>query len=108
MLNARMVGNFVQQKASSLDIKVEDLSEALNCSDQKIKSFLKGRSLLSFEQLTVLSELLKVPISQILNGDSDSYNETVVHCMNDFDDNSKREMILDIIYNYIDIKDSVI
>lgn len=68
---------------------------------------LKGRAYASFPQVSALSKLLEVSIDQLLSGDKESYNTTVVHCMNDFQDTSKREEILDLIDDYVDIVDAV-
>ena len=108
MKQARMIGNFVEKKAESAGLGISDLSTALNCTEQKTKSFLKGRAVLSFNQILSLSKLLGTSVNDILAGDEATYNSTVVHCMNDFENTDDREMILDIIDEYMDIRDSVL
>lgn len=107
MLEARMLGNYVEHLANDKGLSMSELSEILGCTQDRTYSFIKGRAFASFSQLSSLANALGVSIDNLLAGDVDSYNATVVHCMNDFDDASKREGILDLIDNYIDIVDAV-
>ncbi len=107
MKNARVIGNYVQHLAKKNDISVSELSKNLNCEENQIKLFFKGRAIASYQQLQKLSELFNVPIKNLMQGDEQIYNQSVVHCMNEFSDNENREFILDIIDDYMDIKDSL-
>lgn len=107
MQEARMLGNYVEHLANTKGLSISDLSKILGCSDNRTYSFIKGRAFASFSQMSNLASALDVSIDKLLTGDIDSYNATVVHCMNDFDDPTKREEILDLIDNYIDIVDAV-
>ena len=106
MQNARMLGFYAKQRSESANYSVSDLSNALDCSEMKVKQFFSGRAFLSFEQLQKLADLLGTTVSDLMAGDSDSYETALVHCMNDFDDIANREMILDLIDDYLDIADS--
>ena len=70
-------------------------------------AFLKGRSYASFSQISSLAKMLGASVSELLAGDMQHYDKTVVDCMNEFQDTKNREMILDLIDNYIDIVDAV-
>lgn len=107
MQQARMLGNYVENMANSVGLSVCDISQAIHCSEDKVKSFLKGRTFLSFEQLTTLSDLIGVSFPELIRGDEKTYNATVVHCMNEFDDPQKREEILDLIDDYLDVVNSL-
>lgn len=107
MQQARMLGYRVQKIADSCKVSPLELSEVIGCNEIQMKSFLKGRSYISFEQLSLLANKFKVEVSSLLSGDDEGYNKAVVHCMNDFDDSNNRETILDIIDEYMDILDSV-
>jgi transcriptional regulator with XRE-family HTH domain len=107
MQQARMLGYRVQKIANSCNVSPLELSKVIECSETQIKSFFKGRSYISFEQLSLLAKKLNVDISAFLTGDDEGYNSSVVHCMNDFDDPNNREIILDIIDEYMDVLDSV-
>ena len=107
MQKARMVGNYIQHLAEERHISTNELSELLGCTESQTKSFLKGRALASFEQLQRLAAQCGISAQDILNGDSQAYNKTVVHCMNEFEDNANRELILDLIDEYMDLVDAV-
>lgn len=107
MREARMLGNYVQQLAERKGLSISDLGEILNCNERQVWAFLKGRAYASFSQISELSQKLEVSVQNLLVGDELTYNATVVHCMNQFQDAEKRETILDIIDNYLDIFDAV-
>lgn len=107
MKETRVIGNYVQYLAHSKDLSEDDLARLLDCSPDQIYSFFKGRSYASFSQLQKLATLFDTTVADLINGDLERYNSTVVHCMNDFQDPNNREKILDIIDGYIDIVDAL-
>lgn len=107
MQEARMLGNYVDHLAETKGLSISDLSNILGCTDDRTRSFIKGRAFASFSQMSDLANALDTTMDRLLSGDAVNYNATVVHCMNDFRDVSKREEILDLIDNYIDIVDAV-
>ena len=107
MQGARMLGSYARQIANAKKVSIEDLSNALHCSIQEVMAFFMGRRFLSFEQMKKLSTILDTPIDKLLQGDPENYNRTVVHCMNDFSNYENRELILDIIDDYLDVVDSI-
>lgn len=107
MQSARMLGNYVKKLAEEKGLTIQDLNLILGCNDSQTKSFLKGRFFLSFQQISDLANALGLSISDLLKGNPSVYSATVVHYMNPFKDEKNRETILDIIDNYIDIKDAV-
>jgi transcriptional regulator with XRE-family HTH domain len=107
MQNARMLGNYVEYLAEQKGLSASDLSKALGCDQTKVTSFLKGRSYASFSQISSLAKMLGASVSELLAGDMQHYDKTVVDCMNEFQDTKNREMILDLIDNYIDVVDAV-
>ncbi len=107
MQEARMFGNYVAHLANAKGLSIPDLSEILGCSENRAYSFIKGRAFASFAQISSLANALGISVDNLLTGDMDIYNATVVHCMNEFRDVSKREEILDLIDNYIDVIDAV-
>lgn len=106
MQQARMIGNYVKHIAIAKSISNERLCKLIGCEEHQLQSFFKGRSILSFSQISAIASEFGITVSQILAGDTDSYNKTVVHCMNGFDHDTNREKILDIIDNYMDIYDA--
>ena len=94
MQNARMLGNYVAHLADKKGLSFSDLGEVLG-------------SYASFSQISALAKLLGAPVQDLLRGDAEQYNKTVVDCMNDFQDPANREKILDLIDDYIDVVDAV-
>ena len=107
MQEARMIGYRVQKQAESQKISFAELSSVIGCSEAQFKSFIKGRAFVSFKQLSLLAQHLKVDVATLLSGDEEDYNRSVVHCMNDFSNDQNREKILDIIDEYMDLVDSI-
>ena len=107
MQEARMFGNYVDYLANGKGLSISDLSNALGCAESQVHLLLKGRAYASFSQVSTLAALLETSIEKLLSGDKMSYEATVVHCMNDFQDTNKREEILDLIDDYVDIVDAV-
>lgn len=103
MKDLRMMGNIVKKISEEKNIKIEDLANEIECSLENMYSFLNGRMFLAFDQIESISKILDVNIDKILNGDIDYYEETVVHCMGDFENSDNREEILDIIDNYMNL-----
>lgn len=106
MQQARMIGNFVEHIAATKSISDERLCSIIGCEARQLRSFYNGRSILSYPQISAVASELGVTVSQILSGDKNYYNKTVVHCMNEFDNENNREKILDIIDDYMDIYDA--
>lgn len=102
-----MLGNYVKHLAESKGLSISRVSEILGCNEHQAQAFLKGRGYASFAQISKLAVELGTNIENLLIGDEKQYNETVVHCMNDFQNTSNREMILDLIDDYVDIVDAV-
>ena len=107
MQEARALGNYVAHLAETKRLSVADLSQILDCNENKVHAFLKGRAVASFSQLSNLAAALETTVETLLCGDISQYNATVVHCMNEFQDIKNREDILDLIDNYIDICNAV-
>ncbi len=107
MMEARILGNYVQHLAEREGLSIHDLSELLGCSEHQVNCFFKGRAFLSYPQILSLAQTFNTTVDMLLKGDKEEYDLTVVHCMNDFKDSNQREKILNIIDGYIDIVDAL-
>jgi len=107
MRNARRLGSYLKELTLNNDISDQELAEVLHCDRIKVQQIFKGRVLLSYPQLESLSAALKVSMDDLLKGDPQYYERTVVHCMNPFSDGENREKILDYIDDYLDIKNAL-
>ena len=108
MKKARMIGNYAQHNAQEMGLSTDDISKVLDFSNRETISFFKGRLMLTYEQLSELAKILHITVQDILHGDEEIYAASVVHCMNDFDDEANREKILDLIDDYMDVRDSLL
>lgn len=107
MQGARMLGNYVNYLRKKNDIPCSELAELLECNEHQVHSFFKGRLHASYPQMLKIAQKLDTTVGKLLDGDEAVYKQTVVECMNDFDQDKHREEILDIIDNYIDLCDAV-
>lgn len=89
----RLIGNHIQHLALENNISISELSDILQCEEKQIKLFFKGRAIVSYQQLQKLSEFFSVSIQELLQ-DSGNIDKD-------------KEFILDIIDDYMDIKDSL-
>lgn len=94
MKQARRLGSYIEELSIKNNITPIQLSELLNCSEHFIQRFFKGRALPTFPQMKLLANTLGVTVGDLL-GDSNYV----------YDDN--REMILDIIDDYMDLYEAV-
>ena len=107
MENLRMLGSSIQKGAEARRLSAKEVGDAIRCGERQVLSLYKGRSICSFAQLKTIAELYSVPVGELLAGDENYYERTVIHCMNRFHSADNREEILDIIYDYLDICDLV-
>ena len=107
MQKARMLGNFVKKMADEKGMTLTDLSILLQCDENKTLAFLKGRAYITFQQMKELAQAFGVSVSTLLAVDANYYNNSVVHCMNSFQNVENRELILDIIDDYMDVWNAV-
>ena len=107
MREARMLGNYVEHLAEERGLSISDLSRILDCSEHQVYGFVKGRNLASFAQISKLATALDMSIDNLLSGNNDIYNSSIVHCMNGFQDDNNREFILDLIDSYVDVADAI-
>ena len=107
MKQARMLGSYVFHLAKQQGLSISDLSKIMNCSERQVYLFLHGRAFASFLQIQSLSNELNVSVEKLLKGNEKIYYDTFVHFYQPFHDLKNCEMILDIIDNYITIKESL-
>ena len=107
MKQARMLGSYVEELAKRNNVPLVKLEEILNCDDHVLRRFFKGRIFASLSQIQVLANLLNVSVLDLLEGDEESYRTNVVSCNHEFDNDDNREIILDIIDDYVDLYDAV-
>ena len=107
MQSARMMGNYVENLAKRQNISTLHLGQILECTEEQVSSFFKGRFFPAFSQIEALASELKISVEELFNGDEETYNASVVHCMKNFSNTDNRERILDLIDDYLDVKGAV-
>ena len=107
MKQARMLGSYVEELAKRNNVTAAYLGAVLNCSELHIRRFFKGRAFLTFTKLGIMADMFNVPLSYLLAGDYDSYKANFIDCNQEFDNDDNREMIFDIIDDYMDLYEAV-
>jgi transcriptional regulator with XRE-family HTH domain len=107
MKDARMIGFRIAEYINQKNVSHAELCQLLNCSETQLRLVLRGRILLSFSQLSLLAKRFDIDVSELLQGKEEEYERGVVRCEGTFSNSSNREVILDIIDEYLDIQDSI-
>lgn len=94
MKQARRLGSYVKELSIKNNITPIQLSELLNCPEHFIQRFFKGRAFLSYPKMKLLADTLGTTVGDLLDDGNYSYDEN-------------REMILDIIDDYMDLYEAV-
>lgn len=84
------------------------LMEKLNFSSNDLHKLYEGRLAFSDDELSVISEELKVPVEDILDYEETEAYPEMIHCMSSFTRQENCDKVLDIIDSYIDIKEAVL
>lgn len=103
----RMLGSYIEKLAAEQSVTVHDLSILLACTEQQIVALFKGRTFLSYEQLSMVAERLSTTTSNLLTGDLAYYNKHFVHCEGEYTNIANREKILDILEGYLNIRETI-
>lgn len=99
MQNARMLGYHVEYLAQRRGLTTRNIAQIMGCSDIQARRFLKGFAYASFGQIEALAAALQASVQCLLNGDS--------ICLEDkFSESKDREVILNIIHDYVDVVDA--
>lgn len=107
MKDIRAVGNKIKCICENKGVSTKELSDLLECSVLDVQMSLLGRKIFSYQQLEKIAQKLCVSIDEIINVKTDNYYMYGMDCMNDFTKSENREQILDLIYDYLDVYDSV-
>lgn len=107
MKKMRILGDMIQKLVQEKEKTSDDISKILGCNIEQVEDIYKGRLFLSFSQLEKLAEYLGVTVDILLKGDIAHYEKTVVHCVGEFKNSENREKILDIIDDYLRLKNMV-
>lgn len=107
MKSMRVLGSMIEKMAHEHQCTLADMGQVLDCTIDQVKAMYKGRVFPSFPQLEQLASRFSTTVDVLLAGDEEHYEKNVVHCMGNFDRPENREYILDIIDDYLRLKDAV-
>lgn len=107
MREIRTIGNNIKIISLEKGVSEEQLSVLLSQSIKDIRMIFAGRKILSFPMLELLSKAFKIPVETLLEEKNGADYNYAIDCMNNFTDESNREKVLDLIYDYLDVLDSV-
>ena len=107
MERARLFGNMISKLSNERSISYDLLCQKLKCTEERLYALLNGCAMPTFVELQKLSEVFEHTPEELLIGNRDHYEATVVNCMNEFKDSKAREEILDIIEGYVKLVSAV-
>lgn len=96
MPNARILGAYIRQRMKEKNLSVSAVASMLSCSEVDVQRLLCGRALASYPQMQRLAEGLGLSVPALLRNASG------------IETNASREKILDIIWDYMDVRDAVL
>lgn len=106
MRDMRILGNMIQELSVKHSIPREVLCSQLKCTPDQLSALFKGRFFIPFESLEILSHTFNTTVTTLFDGDPMYYEQNVVHCMGTFTNPENREFILDLIDDYIDVREA--
>ena len=104
MQKARMIGNYIEHKIKENGLDASFVAEYIGITENQLEQFCKGRLFLSYSQLAKIAEMLSVAVNDVLRGNNQLYEDSF---SDKFDNPKNREIILDIIDNYVDIVEAI-
>ena len=107
MKDVRNLGNRIKYVCDEKGVSYEKLSELLNCSVSDILMSLSGRKLFSYHQIEKIADLLNTSADTLLDDGQQPQASYAMDCINGFTDPENCEMVLDLIYDYLDVYESV-
>ena len=89
--------------------QIKKMAEVLDCTTIGIQRVFCGRCFLTFKQLETVANTLETPVIDLLDKDFGAYNERYFgyHEHRPFSNPDNREMILNIIDDFLDVKEAV-
>lgn len=108
MQRARILGNNIRRKAEEQGITKREIADLLGCSEERVIALYSGRVYLSYMQLQSVAERLGTPVTELITGGETEYKADMDKSFGVFSDDSNRERVLDIIEDYLDIREAVL
>lgn len=107
MKEVRTIGNNIKVFSEKKGVSEERLSTLLCQPLEEVRMVLAGRKILSFPKLEILSKEFQIPVENLMEEKVGTDYSYAIDCMKSFSKESNREKVLDLIYDYLDVLDSV-
>ena len=107
MKDRRLIGKTIEKAAVKKGVSPRDIAEATGTTEREIEQVIAGRLMYTFPKMEQIADYLDVSVDTLVKGDEQYYAENAVSCMKRFQHDKNREMILDLIYDYLDVLDGV-
>lgn len=106
MRNVRVTGAAIERAVVKRGVQ-RQLREALGLTEQEEKRLYLGMLLLPYRDVCKVAELCQVPVELLVEPDPKEHEAHMTQQYGAFTDPENREFILDLIEDYITIKNSV-
>ena len=107
MKEIRSLGNKINYLLKEKNIKIKELASVLHQPIEDVYMGLAGRKFFSYEQLELIADKLQVNVDELFKEAPRDDCIYSMDCMNDFSESDNQEKIMDIIYDFLDVYDSV-
>ena len=97
---ARIVGRNIELAVKRKYANVEDFRRDIGFTQRDLERLFTGRVLVHFQKFKQISQLVEVPVIELLNTDKDY---SFVHAYGEFSNRENEHKILDFIDDYIDL-----
>lgn len=106
MKKLRVLGKSIEKYAKERNITDDELGMAIGCTSNQVRLIMAGRLMCPYSLIEKVAETLRVAVDELVYGDETYYGSTVVSCMTSFTKEENRELILDIVYDCLDVIDA--
>lgn len=96
MPNARMLGAYIKQQMEEQNVSASSIASLLGCQEVEVERLLCGRVLATYPQMKQIAEYLGISVHELLRNASQ------------LEDDTPKKKVLDIIWDYMDVRDAVL
>ena len=107
MRDVRVLGNKIRGLAKENGVDENKIADCIKISQHDVNMGMVGRKIFSYPQLEKIAQCLNVPMSLLLDSDNTEKYTYPIDFMNEFSNEDNLETVLDIIYDYLDVLDSI-
>lgn len=102
MNDLHKIGNFIKSKMNEQGKSIQSLAKESGYSAKDIGKILDGRLFLSPKQIEEIANVLELNVDEIIN----CTDVDPIECMGEFTKEENKDMLLDYIDRYVDLKEA--